>query len=278
LVCKLQESFTGVINKESSQGEHSFDALDDISSGSDLTEAASINLNVEDIDRLPNGKIHRRWSSDSMYTASIHSLLKSNLQSLGTCETRSLTDSEYTDNQASTMTSLIGKDIYVTAPFWPQIDCYNAFKSIHRLTSKLDASIHIMRQLSANSMIDMMIYHLPSYKTNHDLRQSAIRQMFKLPAFYNAILFMVGGFMFVLGECTSANSTSTMQNIYLAGSSLYFCGSVGIIFEAWMTVSNAWNFLQDSRMELHAMAFSMGAGIDFVHERNVRKCMICEHS
>lgn len=201
-------------------------------------------------------------TEDSMCPTRIHSLLESKMQSSRTCETRSLTDSEGTDNQKLTMASLIGKVIHLASPIRPQIDCCNAFKSIH-----IDASFNVLNQMSTESVIDMTrIYHLPSYKTNHDLRPRAIYQLLHLPVFYNAILFLVGGLMFVLGECASGNSVSIIQNIYLAGSSLYFCGSLGIIFEDWMTVHNAWNLLQDCQMELHAMAFSVGAGMDFDNE------------
>eukprot|EP00956_Cyclotella_meneghiniana_P004368 scaffold5318_cov73-Cyclotella_meneghiniana.AAC.14 len=46
---------------------------------------------------------------------------------------------------------------------------------------------------------------------------------------------------------------SLLPNVYLIGSTLFFCGSAAVLYRVTMNVSDEWDLLQESRMSLHAM-------------------------
>lgn len=81
----------------------------------------------------------------------------------------------------------------------------------------------------------------------------AFWKQFESPTFYIAALFALGGLMFTIGACNLLSSQSVLQNIYLAGSTLFLCGCALILYRVMINASDEWNLLQESRMALHAL-------------------------
>ncbi|KAL3793251.1 hypothetical protein HJC23_000793 [Cyclotella cryptica] len=291
LVCKLRASFSLGDQRQTNE-ENATEIVDDISNGSDVSEATSVEDMVEGVKRFSRETMHKRLRSDSNVNivrellardaplavhrraptcpAAIFDLFETKRLSLNTCETKSLTDSECTNDHLSTWSSLVGKDILLEGNLKNKIefDFYDALISFGMDEStNLNASFRVMTRLSGCSTTDMTsMRQLATDVTKKDLRRLAFHQLVHLPSMYIAIAYMIGGLMFTVGECQWGFSASTIQNIYLTGSSLYFCGSTGILFRAWMNVSCEWNQLQDSRVALHTMAFSQGTDAEYEDE------------
>lgn len=291
LACKLRASFSDGDQLQADE-ENAFEAFDAVSNGSEVSESVAAEETAEYKKKSSNETLHKRLRSDSNIhlvgkilerdapmavhkraptcPAAIFDLLEIKRISMGTCETKSLTDSERTNGPISTWACLVGKDITLAGNLknTAEFDCYDALLSFGMDgPADLDASFRVMKRMSGCSTADMAsIRQLATDITKKDLRRLAFRQLAHLPSFYIAIAYMIGGLMFTVGECQSGFSTSTRQNIYLTGSSLYFCGSMGILFRAWMNVRSEWNQLQESRVALHTMAFSGGTDVEFDHE------------
>ena len=228
---------------------------------------SNIHLVRELLERDAPRAVHKRAPT---CPAAIFDLLEGKRVSLGTFETQSLTDSECTNDPISTWTCLVGKDIILAGNLKnkTEFDCYDALVSFGMDgPANLNASFRVMKRLSGCSTTDMAsIRQLATDITKKDLRRLAFHQLVHLPSLYIAIAYMIGGLMFTVGECQWGFSTSTRQNIYLTGLSLYFCGSAGILFRAWMNVRSDWNQLQESRVALHTLAFSGGTDAEFDYE------------
>ena len=183
--------------------------------------------------------------------------------SVTTCETQSLTDTDYTniDDQISILTTFLGKDIDLARELkckaYSQQHCLDALVSFVMDQPDLEGSFRVIEQLSKSEAIDTTtISQLSPDKTLNETRRSAFTKQFYLPTFYISIFYSVAGFLFTISELPLGFTSSTLQNIYLTGSCLYFCGSIGILYRAWVDVCNEWHQLEHSRMTLHNMTCS----------------------
>lgn len=104
---------------------------------------------------------------------------------------------------------------------------------------------------------------LETNKSTGELQKKACLKQLHLPIFYISVLYAAAGFLFTISELQFGFSASSLQNIYLTGSTLYLCGSIGILGRAWMNVSNEWDLLQQSRMALYAMT-SRGLNLEIL--------------
>jgi hypothetical protein len=278
---KLLYKLHAVVPEIQYEEEQLDSGINDISLASDLTEASSEERQVDmAIQKLPRGSSksdglhkHKRLSSDN----AIFAVSKLPIQARShkraptcpadlfkrtssfTCETASLTDTECTvsTDQVSTRTSFLGKDIHIALKAEPQpntqLHYYDAFMSFSKDEPNFESSFRVIKRLSQSNLIDVT---LASQKTSSsELRRTAFWQQFYLPSLYISIAYMIGGFLFTIGECSLGFSPLTIQNIYLSGSSLYFMGSAGILYRAWANVRDEWDLLQESRMALYAMTY-----------------------
>lgn len=181
----------------------------------------------------------------------------------GTAETESLTDSECTAfngeiSPRSTVT-ILGKD--VTIKELPKnkthVHCYDVFVSFSHNGVNLDGPFRVIKRLSQSNLIDVeSIRQFATRKSMSELRMTALCQQLRLPSLYIALSYAVGGLLFTISELSFLDfSSSSVHNVYLAGSTLYLCGSTGILYRAWLNVRDEWNLLQESRMALHAMTY-----------------------
>lgn len=259
-----------------------FMIIDELSTNSDLTE---IDVASKVDRKIPYQVLHKRLRSDSnvvFVLKDVHKQMNDSpamrarhkraptcppdvfkRTSLGTLETESMTDTERSlpDVEVSTWKSLLGKDISFKGQLKHRanLECYDVFVSFCKEEPDLERSFRVIKRLSQSDAIDMKeIRQMASEETALKLRQMAFRKLLCLPSFYISIAYAIGGLMFTIGECQVGFSPSAVQNIYLVGSSLYFCGSAGILYRAWMNVSDEWDLLQESRMALHAMTYPDG--------------------
>jgi hypothetical protein len=288
LVCKLHESYPEQLDEADvelgsniTQRQLSW-KLEDCSTGSDLTEISCKKVEATSGQDVPYS-VHKRLRSDSNAIFLFKDVEVKDLQtksrhrraptcpadifkrtSMETGETEPLTKTEctvaedQTDDQNTTWTSFLGKDIMLkaTPQHKVQMHCYDAFVSFSRNEANLDRSFRVVKRLSQSNLIDLTCIQEMVHKKSHkELRKAALLQQFELPALYISIAYTIGGVMFTVGECALGFSASTIQNIYLTGSSLYFSGSAGILYRAWLNVKNEWNLLQESRMALHSMTY-----------------------
>ena len=139
--------------------------------------------------------------------------------------------------------------------------CYDVFKTLSKDNpTNLDHSFCLVRNLCLSNPVDQQ--QLASQKTMNELRYLAFRRQFHLPSFYIATLYSIGGFLFTIGELPFRFSLSAIQNIYLMGATLFFCGSAVSFYQAWLKISNDWEFLQESRVALSVLASSTDLELD----------------
>ena len=255
--------------------------MDEASIRSDLTEIAS-----KEEWKIPYQMLHKRLRSDSNIVFVLKDLHEKVVKdpsvrakhrrsptcppnvfkrtSLATFETESMTDTERSapDVEVSTCASLLGKDIsFKGRPKQKaNFECYDMFISFSKDEPDIDGSFRVIKRISKSDAIDTQeVCRMASEETTLKLRQMACRKLLCRSSFYISVAYALGGFMFTIGECQLGFSPSGVQNIYLTGSSLYFFGSAGILYRAWMNVSNEWDLLQESRMALHAMTYPDGS-------------------
>lgn len=182
--------------------------------------------------------------------------------SMITCETQSLTDTDYTalDDQVSIWMKFLGKDINVTRELkyksHPPQHYLDAFVSFVKDQPDLEGSFRVIEQLSASGSIDTATISqlVAPDETPTQMRRAAFFKQFYSPSFYISIFYAIAGLLFTISELPLGLTSSALQNIYLTGSCLYFFGSVGILYRAWTDVGNEWDQLQHSRMVLHNMS------------------------
>lgn len=187
--------------------------------------------------------------------------------SFGTAETESLTDTECTvlEDHIYTLAPLPREDIVLsTNRSIAHLQCYDAFVSLNKDAPCLDGSFRMIQRLSRSNMIDVAsLRQLDTNKSTDELQKKACLKQLHLPIFYISVLYAAAGFLFTISELQFGFSASSLQNIYLTGSTLYLCGSIGILGRAWMNVSNEWDLLQQSRMALYAMT-SRGLNLEIL--------------
>lgn len=301
LVCKLHESYPEQLDE--ADVEVGFNVVqrqlslqfDDSSNGSDLTEVTKKDEATPSQDG-PYLRLHKRLLSDSNAMFPFKDIeiksppMQANHRRSPTCpadifkrasvitcdtgDTESLTNTlctvadDQTDHQITPWTSFLGKDIMLKAvpKQKAHMPCYDAFVSFSRNEVDLDRSFRVVKRLSQSNLIDITCIRDMAHKKSHkELQKAALLQQFELPALYISIAYTFGGLMFTVGECALGLSPMAIQNIYLTGSCLYFCGSAGVLYRAWLNVKNEWNLLQESRMALHSMTYTDNADAEVEH-------------
>jgi hypothetical protein len=84
---------------------------------------------------------------------------------------------------------------------------------------------------------------------------NVIQKLIMLPSFYIAIMYAVAGAFFTFGAYEDKMPVSTVQNMFLAASSLYLCGSTYSLYQAWKTTKNKWSLLHSCQLALHHKVF-----------------------
>ena len=77
---------------------------------------------------------------------------------------------------------------------------------------------------------------------NHNLK--LCQEIAMSSSFCIAALYTVAGALFTIGAIDAGFTHDTIQNIFLSGSCLYFCGSSFVLFKQWRTARSSWDSLQ----------------------------------
>ena len=82
-----------------------------------------------------------------------------------------------------------------------------------------------------SNLIDLTASHQLASDTE-DLKHVAFSQLLQSTWYYTAALYTLGGFMLTIAEC-KVLPQSMLQDVYLIGSTLMFCGSAAVLCIEW---------------------------------------------
>ncbi len=167
--------------------------------------------------------------------------MKCRAESLKTLDTDSLKSHE-DDYKLSWRTSDCSLENSTCSPSPSHDDVY-ALLSLSDAPINLDVFVQVLLQ---EQFANKVKYH------NLNLWQEIAMST----SFYIAVLYTVAGLLFTIGAIIDAVffTHDAVQNIFLSGSCIYFCGSSFVLFKQWQSARSSWDSLQSviSALKLNA--------------------------
>lgn len=175
---------------------------------------------VLDADNFPQEKIPKRCSAESLKTLDTESLTCSEADSYSRrrsdCSLENNTDSNpsYDDIYAS-----LSSDVPIN----------------------VDVFVQALQGMYAKGQIEKSLHEQFANKVDN---LKLCQEIAMSSSFYIAILYTVAGVLFTIGAIDIGLTNGAVQNIFLTGSCIYFCGGSFGLFKQWKAARSSWDTLQ----------------------------------
>jgi len=175
---------------------------------------------VLDADTFPQEKIPKRCSVESLKTLDTESLTCSEADSYS----RRRSDCSLENNTDSN-------------PSYD--DVYSSLSSDAPIN--VDVFVQALQGMYAKGQIDSSLHEQFANKVDN---LKLCQEIAMSSSFCIAILYTVAGVLFTIGAIDIGLTSGAVQNIFLTGSCIYFCGGSFGLFKQWKAARSSWDTLQ----------------------------------
>lgn len=105
----------------------------------------------------------------------------------------------------------------------------------------VDTFLQALKGLYVEGQMQKSLHEQFASKVNN---LTLYREIIASPSFYVAVLYTVAGVLFTIGALDIGLRQNAVQNIFLTGSCIYFCGGIFSLFKQWKAARSSWDTLQ----------------------------------